>query len=267
MTAKNIDINKAEKLDSGFTIIREKGSFEIIYPTNSNIHNLVNNLVLYDTNIYKDVRNYKYYLVRRSDFDDKHIKFEYIDITEVQSKLDKANALVEELNIDWTTKLPTKQKLFEDMMKYVENHYEQYGVLICDIDNFKKVNDKYGHDVGDVVLREVAETLSKGIRSNGDIIGRFGGEEFVILVKGVDEEILAATAERLRKSVDKMKGTVRVTISIGYIHSNDYNRAKNESAEEVCTNLISRADKGLYYSKENGKNCSTNYMVTKQKKI
>jgi diguanylate cyclase (GGDEF)-like protein len=123
--------------------------------------------------------------------------------------------------------------------------------LIIDIDDFKKVNDVYGHAVGDHVLRLVAQTVRKSLRKI-DLLFRYGGEEFIVLLPGTGAESAQRTAERIRGIVARAEHPlddekkVKVTISIGgCIYPQD---AQNES------HLLRMADKALYLAKEKGKN-------------
>jgi diguanylate cyclase (GGDEF)-like protein len=125
------------------------------------------------------------------------------------------------------------------------------GFLIADIDDFKKVNDVYGHAVGDEVLRLVAQTVRKSLRKI-DLLFRYGGEEFIVLLPGTGAESAQRTAERIRGIVARAEHPlddgrkVKVTISIGgCIYPQD---AQNES------HLLRVADKALYLAKEKGKN-------------
>lgn len=124
-----------------------------------------------------------------------------------------------------------------------------FGVVFADIDHFKGVNDSYGHDLGDKVLKMVAETLANNVRPF-DVVGRWGGEEFVAIIANVDEERLSAVAGKLRMLVEKSGVVVGgqimgVTISIGATMS-----VPGDSPESV----IKRADELLYESKARGRN-------------
>ncbi|HZR49449.1 MAG TPA: GGDEF domain-containing protein [Streptosporangiaceae bacterium] len=126
-------------------------------------------------------------------------------------------------------------------------------VALVDIDHFKAVNDTYGHLVGDIALRAVAKTIREHLRSY-DLAGRFGGEEFVIMLPQTTEADAMAIAERLRGSIATMAipiedaaGTcVRLTVSVGIA-------ALDGTAREL-TDLLAAADSALYYAKENGRN-------------
>ncbi len=128
----------------------------------------------------------------------------------------------------------------------------KYGVLLIDIDYFKRFNDRFGHDIGDRVLTMVATTLSSNIRTH-DTLGRWGGEEFLIILEKISPEELASRAEKLRMLVETSGLTAKgerlsVTISAGGSVSKP-----NESIEDV----VKRADDLLYQSKEGGRNrCS-----------
>jgi diguanylate cyclase (GGDEF)-like protein len=122
-------------------------------------------------------------------------------------------------------------------------------VLFADIDHFKDVNDTYGHDAGDRVLKMVAQTLRHNLRS-ADVLARWGGEEFLALLHGVDKGVLAATAEKLRilvaSSFFEVDGAeVRVTISLG---------ATLLRPDDTPHSVVARADALLYESKAEGRN-------------
>ena len=127
-----------------------------------------------------------------------------------------------------------------------------YGVLMIDIDHFKSFNDRFGHDVGDVVLRMVAQTLKANTRSF-DVVARWGGEEFVIILEKVEASELAKRAAMLCRLVEASSMTVNgeslsVTVSIGGAIA----KTGSESGETV-----KRADELLYRSKETGRNRAT----------
>lgn len=126
------------------------------------------------------------------------------------------------------------------------------AVLVLDIDFFKSVNDTYGHDAGDDVLREFAIRMRKSIRGI-DLACRHGGEEFVIVMPETDMAVAATVAERLRRRIateafpiEQGKKSIEVTISIGL--------AAIENAEDTAANLLKRADQALYRAKRDGRN-------------
>ncbi len=126
------------------------------------------------------------------------------------------------------------------------------SVLVLDIDYFKPINDTYGHDAGDDVLREFAIRVRKSIRGI-DLACRYGGEEFVVVMPETDMAVAATVAERLRRRiateafpVEQGKRAIEVTISIGI--------AAIENAEDTAAGLIKRADQALYRAKRDGRN-------------
>lgn len=129
---------------------------------------------------------------------------------------------------------------------------EPYAVLMLDIDFFKRINDTFGHPVGDDVLCSVAKTLSKGIREN-DFIARYGGEEFIIILPGTTFNQALIVAEKLRRSInEELNETVgRITVSIGFAIANSDQADEQES--------VTAADKALYRAKEDGRNRVVGY--------
>jgi len=131
-----------------------------------------------------------------------------------------------------------------------QQFHQPFGVLFIDIDHFKLVNDQYGHNVGDDVLQLVARTIDSNIREN-DVFSRWGGEEFLLLTKGITKKALLKLSEKLRVLVknsqltDESGNIISVTISLG---GTIYNEP--ESVEE----LIARADQFMYEAKRNGRN-------------
>jgi two-component system cell cycle response regulator len=127
------------------------------------------------------------------------------------------------------------------------------SVLMTDIDHFKKVNDTYGHDVGDVVIRGLAEILKRQKRTT-DIVARFGGEEFVALCEQTDDKGAMLLAERIREEFGKTsfrtpQGALSVTCSIGI--------ATFPEAGDDWEALFKAADEALYFSKRSGRNRCT----------
>ncbi len=134
-------------------------------------------------------------------------------------------------------------------IQVAKRYKTDFYIMMLDIDFFKKVNDTYGHLAGDKVLTAIAKILSDSVRP-GDIIGRYGGEEFIILLPMVTKKQVLEIAENIRKNVEKQKftdnnETFNTTISIGITK---YIESLNED------NLISIADNALYQAKKEGRN-------------
>jgi diguanylate cyclase (GGDEF)-like protein len=140
----------------------------------------------------------------------------------------------------------------EEALGTVLGHGKTFTVMFVDIDHFKAINDRYGHDVGDTVLREVGAQLRRAIRTN-DIAGRYGGEEFVVCLVGCDESFAPVIAERhrdwiARLSFPKENFPKNITVSIGVAVFNPDIPDSSQSA------LLKRADGALYEAKDRGRN-------------
>lgn len=153
---------------------------------------------------------------------------------------------------DALTGLPNRRLLdtaLEGRLENLSRYGWQFGLLIVDIDHFKAVNDEYGHAFGDSVLVTVAETLRGAVRA-GDVLARWGGEEFAVLVESSDERGLEEAAERLRVLVARSETraggtTTTVFVSVG---------GALATTEDSADTLFARADKALYQAKNDGRN-------------
>jgi len=157
---------------------------------------------------------------------------------------------IEELSItDKLTGLYNRMKLDETMLIKVEEfkrYKTQFSIILLDIDDFKKVNDTYGHDVGDYVLKEIAKALKINLRIT-DIIARWGGEEFLIICENTSLNDAKIVAENIRKLVEDIKFEIvgRETISLGVVEFNN---------TDTINTIFKRADEALYEAKKTGKN-------------
>jgi diguanylate cyclase (GGDEF)-like protein len=125
-------------------------------------------------------------------------------------------------------------------------------VLLCDLDRFKSINDRFGHGVGDAVIRLVADTAARSLRAEGDMF-RLGGEEFVCLLPGLDGDQALLRAERFRRAFAEAAATVSghrvgATLSIGI--------ASDRSGASTIETLLARADDALYEAKRGGRDQS-----------
>ncbi|HOK02572.1 MAG TPA: diguanylate cyclase [Spirochaetota bacterium] len=158
--------------------------------------------------------------------------------------------LLERISItDPLTELFNRRHIFDRLNQECEK-FKRYGLtftaVMLDIDGFKSINDSYGHQVGDMVIRMVSDAIKKSIR-NVDIAGRYGGEEFLIILPEIDGKGGFVAAERIRKSIESIKieeSNIKVTISGGVA----------EFAGEPIDDFIKKIDSMLYLAKKNGKN-------------
>jgi diguanylate cyclase (GGDEF)-like protein len=126
------------------------------------------------------------------------------------------------------------------------------AILMCDLDHFKSVNDTYGHLVGDDVLRETAKRLLASVRSY-DFVGRYGGEEFLVVLNNCNPSYALARADEIRKAIAQKPvmsscGLIPITMSLGLLLNQEWGR---RSAED----LLHEADVALYEAKAAGRNC------------
>ncbi len=141
------------------------------------------------------------------------------------------------------------EKTHYNACRYMQN----YGIIMCDIDNFKAYNDTYGHMNGDKVLKRVVDAISEALRLSDDIY-RFGGEEFVVILPDQSLEGTRAAAERVRDAIESVQlehtGVSRgiVTISCGVASFTDSDKT------DKWESLLNRADKALYIAKDEGRN-------------
>lgn len=180
---------------------------------------------------------------------------EYVSafVNQVSMSLENAR-LYHEAIIDGLTKLYVR-RYFEIQLhtevKRVKRFGENLSVMMLDIDHFKKINDRYGHQAGDYVLKKLSRILKEKTREV-DIVSRYGGEEMIILLPGSDAEGALHTAERIRESVEGhnflFKGEkIKVTISAGVSEVTPENLISPDEA-------VSLADKALYRAKNTGRN-------------
>lgn len=146
---------------------------------------------------------------------------------------------------DHLTKIYNRQKFDELLLKEIENkkrYKDHLSILLIDIDHFKKVNDNYGHHIGDLTLIALTKLISKDLRVN-DIFARWGGEEFIILLPRTKIDAAYTKAKEIRKLIESYvdKELPSITISIGITEVNDFDTPKS---------CLQRADKALYLAKE-----------------
>ena len=141
-------------------------------------------------------------------------------------------------------------------MDRAQRYGEQLSLIMTDIDHFKRVNDQYGHLAGDETIRSVCRVLATSLRTS-DLLGRYGGEEFMVIVPQTDGMGAIMLAERLRRAVERTPVvyndlTLRVTISLGI--------TELQKDTKNYEQMIHEADKALYLSKVSGRNCGHIFM-------
>lgn len=175
-------------------------------------------------------------------------------LSDVTARVEAEQELERRANFDGLTGLSNRVHFFEMAgveMARAQRYGNPLGLMLLDVDYFKQVNDRYGHDVGDAVITAVADTCLGNLREH-DITGRMGGEEFAILLPETDGKKTLQIAERLRSAVSRLRlpvesgGAVSITVSIGVT-----NLAETDT---VIESLLKRADIALYSAKDMGRN-------------
>ncbi|PKL94945.1 MAG: hypothetical protein CVV18_07325 [Gammaproteobacteria bacterium HGW-Gammaproteobacteria-8] len=170
-----------------------------------------------------------------------------------QTLLQQQEMLQQLVDTDALTGVASRRQtlaLASSALKMAQRSAKRPSVLMLDIDHFKQVNDQHGHASGDAVLRAIAQCCREQLRE-GDVIGRMGGEEFMILLPAADHSTTAAVAERLRTAIaarhvhGEADVDIRVTVSIGIARAMD---------GETLESLMQRADQALYSAKRGGRN-------------
>lgn len=185
--------------------------------------------------------------------------FSILFIMEIQTLIRKLNDTNDQLAFiathDALTGLYNRhslRKLFDEL----EKGNELFCVIMGDIDDFKKINDTYGHDCGDIVLKTVAGVVTKNM-GEGDIACRWGGEEFLIIMRGSREEcfkrISLVKAQINELKIDHESSRVHVTMTFGFADSDEDIQNETAAAPHI-ESLISMVDKRLYKGKTSGKN-------------
>ena len=184
-------------------------------------------------------------------------------LEEIYNQIEKKQTELMEINYDLlkmsnTDKLTgiANRRLFQERLEQQIELYKKeqkaFSLLIIDIDYFKKVNDIYGHQIGDIVIRKIANIIKNQSRLE-DVVARFGGEEFTVILADTDREEAMLVSKKMNLAVEKAKWKEidKLTVSIGVATFTD------EDTEE---SIIKNADEALYYSKEIGRNTATHFI-------
>jgi len=179
-------------------------------------------------------------------------------IKEHQTELNEANTILEKKNIEYEIKASTDQltglynrykfeELFRSACKTLTQEQGSMSLILLDIDHFKKINDNYGHNIGDQVLIQLSHMLLRTLRGV-DIVCRWGGEEFLVLLPTATLENALKLAEKLRVYISEQEIDIagKITASFGI---------SQFEKDDNMKDLIERADKALYLAKRSGRNC------------
>ncbi len=173
-----------------------------------------------------------------------------MQLREMREELQEAKSKMERDSLTGLFNRGAMDRTLKLAVKYAHSSGNDLAVFMLDLDHFKRINDTYGHQAGDEVLRSVATVLIKTFMRKNDFVARYGGEEFLVICKDMEESDAPRIGERARQSIEKLKvvfddATIPVTASIGYAVLRP-----GETAEE----LIERVDRALYQAKAGGRN-------------
>jgi diguanylate cyclase (GGDEF)-like protein len=180
----------------------------------------------------------------------------YAGLRRSNDELLEAYALLQQLaTVDPLTGLENRRSLMdfsEVQLKLAQRYKSFFSILLIDLDYFKKINDTYGHLIGDEILKNIAKILKESLR-NVDHIGRFGGEEFIVILPNTTLKNAVLVAEKVRDAIANFvhnieEQIIQATVSIGI--------ASYNSLDDDANQIIKRADQALYTAKSSGRNCS-----------
>lgn len=197
-----------------------------------------------------------YYHIRFSDVKVKNKIMKIITFIDVTERVDLQEKLQYLARIDGLTQVYNRHFFKEECERLVESQKGRYvSIIMFDIDHFKQVNDTFGHEAGDLVLAQVASIVKKCVRSR-DLVGRYGGEEFILCMPDTSLKVAKEMADFIRMNIYQtdipyMEKEIRVTSSFGVssvlISDGDHS--------QTLQTLMREADQALYVAKRNGRNC------------
>ena len=176
----------------------------------------------------------------------------FTEFNSQEMMLERLHELEQLALLDNLTQLPNRHHIESELSsRFHEKSRMQinFGLIFIDLDLFKTVNDTFGHDIGDTVLRTIANTLKNAIRPF-DLVGRWGGEEFIGVIRNTDKNVLKNVAQRLlymirASTIQTESSTISMTASLGVTMA---------EPDDTAESLIKRADALMYKSKQNGRN-------------
>lgn len=242
---------------------------KVIYPTNIQTLNLYKKIIAsqpFEDNEYYVEDNDKWF-----SYNSKLIKENgQIYTLEIFKDITKYKKRELDLERDDLTNLFNRKLSYRLIDRYIKESIkknEEFTIILGDIDFFKRINDTYGHYYGDRVLNEIGKIfLSNTSHYNKqDIIGRIGGEEFLVVLKDITEEHSLKKAEEIRQAIanisidynhDKINN---ISISLGVYHVDKEELSQIKNIEKYRNNLIQKCDEAMYESKKNGRNRVSEY--------
>jgi len=172
--------------------------------------------------------------------------------TDISDRKTLENQLLQQAHYDQVTGLPNRLLFldkFDKLIKNAQRQYQPVTLMYLDLDHFKEVNDTLGHDMGDMLLKHVAERLMKCVRAD-DIVARLGGDEFTVILNNVNRQITERIAQNI---LAKLSQPFSLDEEVVYVSASIGISVYPENAAEVGT-LLKNADQAMYFAKQNGRN-------------
>jgi len=251
----NMDDDKCKQTVAMFSILEKKDDGTLFNPYTRQVYEYTERKVEIDSKIYIVIR--------------------LIEVTKYKN-------LVNQYVLDETTGLYLRKKLLISLNEYLKmaiRNRESFSLTMLDIDFFKKINDTYGHQFGDLVLNDLAQLLNMGVNGNHEkkgILGRYGGEEFIFTINNTDYQYAKDRNEHIRENIEHElqyveQNKIDLTCSLGTVFVN-YDQIDDVLIDDMASvrskvdSIIKCADKNLYKSKQLGRNTvtMTNYINNKK---
>lgn len=246
MHSLEILIKVLESSNHEFRIKDAKGNIAYCSPL---FNEMVTNLVKYDESIFQYQETFFEISIKSILLDENYTIEELVDVSKYIQK-------IEEQKEDKITTLPNRNKI-EDYLVLNYKSETPFIIVLCDIDDFKVVNDNYGHPVGDLVLNELGAIFKENMREC-DFVGRYGGEEFLMVFKTEKLKIVIERLNRIREEIKRRINYRIINQELSFSAGIAIYQQRDEIAE-----VLKNADQALYYVKNHGKNNNAIYEFIK----
>ncbi len=189
----------------------------------------------------------------------QRIAFMRRELKRTSAKLSELNiALQQQVNEDGLTKVFNRRFIdttLREMIAWHSRHQAPLAVILLDVDNFKPFNDNYGHIEGDKCLIDLAKMTKELFNRNGDYVGRYGGEEFVVLLSNSDKENALEQAQRIQNGLAELSYPHDFNNGMGFVTVSQGVLSLVPSGKEEIDDVFRTVDNGLYQAKHSGRNC------------
>ena len=247
-----------DNLDNLCILITDKHN-NIVYPNDLNKQNYIKNI----SDNFKEKENCYCYNNKYFKKNIKKIKSNSEDFTLIYfDDITNYKILEKKKEIDNLTTILNRNTVLDKIDVFLQTNKNNFSIVMADIDDFKNINDTYGHIIGDIILNKIGTILNNSLKDC--LVGRYGGEEFIILEKNPNIKDNLNQIEQIKESISNINISYEnfkinnISMSFGIYNVNEI-YDNNLSIEEFRNKLINCADIALYKSKNNGKNQITTY--------